>query len=86
MAHIKNRDIQTVDGVKFTLMNPAYMLREMMDDYSKLYGIKGRISGIVYLNENNKATQWEEKAIRSFEKGHLKLQRLCIKMVKSFLI
>lgn len=69
MAHIKNRDIQTVDGVKFTLMNPAYMLREMMDDYSKLYGIKGRISGIVYLNENNKATQWEEKAIRSFEKG-----------------
>lgn len=69
MAHIPDRDIETKDGKKLTLMNPAYMLREMMDDFSDLYGIKGRIVGIVYLNENNKADPWEEDAIRAFERG-----------------
>ncbi|NOQ30757.1 MAG: EAL domain-containing protein [Helicobacteraceae bacterium] len=69
MAHIEDRDIVTTDGKKLTLMNPAYMLREMMQDYSKLYGIKGRIVGKVYLNENNKANAWESAAIDSFDKG-----------------
>jgi diguanylate cyclase (GGDEF)-like protein/PAS domain S-box-containing protein len=69
MAHLPNRDITTTEGTTLTLMNPAYMLREMMEDYSKLYGIKGRISGIVYLNPNNKANEWEEKSIKAFEKG-----------------
>jgi len=69
MAHLENRDVVTTTGKKLTLMNPAYMLREMMQDYSTLYGIKGRIVGIVYLNKNNKADKWEEDAIRSFEKG-----------------
>lgn len=69
MAHIKERDIVTTEGKKLTLMNPAYMLREMMQDYSDLYGLKGRIVGIVYLNANNKADEWEANAIRSFDKG-----------------
>ena len=69
MAHLPKRDVETTNGEKLTLMNPAYMLREMMQDYSTLYGIKGRIVGIVYLNEKNKADDWEADAIRSFEKG-----------------
>lgn len=69
LAHIKDRDVVTTDGKKLTLMNPAYMLREMMSDYSDLYGIKGRIVGIVYLNKNNKADKWEANAIRKFEKN-----------------
>ncbi len=69
MAHVENRDITTTDGEKLTLMNPAYMLREMMADYSDLYGIKGRIVGIVYLNKNNEADKWEAEAIKDFERG-----------------
>ena len=69
MAHIEDRDITTTDGKNLTLMNPAYMLREMMQDYSELYGIKGRIVGKVYLNENNRADEWESRAIDSFEEG-----------------
>jgi diguanylate cyclase (GGDEF)-like protein/PAS domain S-box-containing protein len=69
MSHIPQRDIETTTGKKLTLMNPAYMLREMMQDYSELYGIKGRIVGIVYLNKDNEADLWEANAIRSFEKG-----------------
>ncbi|CAA7623303.1 PAS:GGDEF [Magnetospirillum sp. LM-5] len=69
MAHLPDRDLVTTDGRKLTLMNPAYMLREMMQDFGHLYGIKGRIVGIVYLNPNNKADPWEAEAINRFSTG-----------------
>jgi len=76
MKHISDRDVVTTDGKKLTLMNPAYMLREMMQDYSKLYGIKGRIVGKIFLNANNKADEWEAKAIDSFDKGVKEIEEL----------
>ena len=76
MAHVKNRDITTTTGEKLTLMNPAYMIRQMMQDYEKLYGIQGRIVGIKYLNPNNQANEWEEKAIRKFEQGVTELSEV----------
>ncbi len=76
MSHIEDRDVVTTDGKKLTLMNPAYMLREMMQDYSSLYGIKGRIVGTVYLNKENKADKWEESAIKSFEEGTKEIMEL----------
>jgi len=69
MAHLPDRDITTIKGKKFTLMNPAYMLRQMMEDYSSMYGIRGRIVGTSYLNPANKADLWETKAIESFING-----------------
>lgn len=69
LAHLPERDVITTSGKQLTLMNPAYMLRQMMDEYSGLYGIKGRIVGIKALNPNNKADPWEEKAIHAFEQG-----------------
>jgi len=53
LAHIKNRDIETLDGAKLTLMNPAYTLSQIMSDYSKLYGIKGHITSKILLNPKN---------------------------------
>ncbi|CUW40159.1 putative diguanylate phosphodiesterase [Magnetospirillum sp. XM-1] len=69
MSHLPDRDIIANDGRLLTLMNPAYMLREMMADYGDDYGIKGRIVGIVYLNPNNEADSWEAEAIRQFSAG-----------------
>jgi hypothetical protein len=42
MSHVPDRDIEATGGRRLTLMNPASMLREMMDQYAGLYGIKGR--------------------------------------------
>lgn len=50
LKHIPNRDIITSDGKLLTLMNPAYMLRQNMDEFSQLYGIKGRITSLKPLN------------------------------------
>ncbi|OSM01841.1 EAL domain-containing protein [Magnetofaba australis] len=69
LAHIADRDVVTTGGKQLTLMNPAYMLRQMMDEYGQLYGIRGRIVGIVYLNPNNEADAWEAQTIREFEQG-----------------
>ncbi len=40
LAHIPDRDVVTTKGKKLTLMNPAYMLRQMMNEYAELYGVK----------------------------------------------
>ncbi len=69
LAHLPNRDITTTDGTKLTLMNPAYMMRQMTEEFEEMYGVKGRITGQVLLNPINKADPWEMQALKRFDKG-----------------
>ncbi|MBF0440138.1 MAG: PAS domain S-box protein, partial [Magnetococcales bacterium] len=69
LAHIPERDITTPSGRQLTLMNPAYMVRQMMNDFAKLYGIMGRITSLKYLNPNNAPDAWERDALLAFEQG-----------------
>lgn len=69
MSHIPNRDIVTTDGMKLTLLNPAYMMRQMIKEYEADYGIKGSITARTVLNPENKADAWELKALDVFEDG-----------------
>jgi diguanylate cyclase (GGDEF)-like protein len=66
MAHIPERDISTPSGKRLTLMNPAYMLRQMMQQYGDLYGVKGRITSLTPLNPDNVPDAWEQAALESF--------------------
>lgn len=67
LSHIKNRDVYTTSGQHLTLMNPAYTLSQMMNDYSKLYGTKGHITSRVLMNPKNKPDAWEEKVLQEAE-------------------
>ncbi len=69
LSRIKDRDITTTDGKKLTLIDPATMTREILEDFEYLYGIKGKLAGIITLNPKNRATKLEEKAIKQFQKG-----------------
>jgi signal transduction histidine kinase len=69
LKHIPERDIETPSGKKLTLMNPAYILRQVMDEYSELYGIKGRITSFQLINPDNAPDPWESAALRRFELG-----------------
>ncbi|MBF0098436.1 MAG: DUF3365 domain-containing protein [Magnetococcales bacterium] len=69
LSHIPERDIVTPSGRQLTLMNPAYMLRQLMTDFAELYGIRGRITGLQYLNPHNAPDEWESEALLAFEKG-----------------
>ncbi|KJU87586.1 Signal transduction histidine kinase [Candidatus Magnetobacterium bavaricum] len=69
LSHIPDRDIISNFGKKYTLMNPAYMLRQVMQEFGDLYGIKGRITSLKLLNPNNAPDEWEIKALMAFERG-----------------
>ncbi len=70
LANIPERDITTPSGKKLTLMNPAYMNRQV-DELAKKIG-KERLSHLTSLKPlrlENAADQWETSALKSFEKG-----------------
>ncbi len=70
LSHIPERDVTTPSGKKLTLINPAYMLRqvhEMMAE--KEGGIRAHITSMNLIREENRADAWEEKALRRFEQG-----------------
>lgn len=71
LSHIPERDIFTPSGRKLTLMNPAYMIRQIMDEYEDLYGVKGRIVSYPgkLFNQNNSPDAWELMALKAFESG-----------------
>jgi PAS domain S-box-containing protein len=85
LANLPYRDIEKPDGTKLTLMNPAYMLRQMMQEYSGIYGLKGRITSLKYVYEGNKPDEWEIKALKSFEKGKKELLEYTEMQNKPFL-
>ncbi len=69
MAHIPNRDVTTASGLRLTLLNPAAMLRQIMDRYAEDYGIRGRITGLRYFNPANAPDAWEAAQLHDFEQG-----------------
>lgn len=69
LDHLPHRDVVTTDGVELTLMNPAYMMRQMTDEFEEAYGIKGSITGQVLLNPVNEADSWEMKSLKLFDHG-----------------
>jgi PAS domain S-box-containing protein len=69
MAHIPERDIETPSGKKLTLMNPAYMVRQLMDEFAPQYGIKGKITGLVLLRPGNAPDPWEREALLKLQAG-----------------
>lgn len=69
LSHIPERDIVTPSGRSLTLMNPAYALRQIMSEFSELYGPRGHITSMNPLNPFNAPNDWERTALLSFERG-----------------
>ncbi len=69
LSHINERDIETLDSVHLTLMNPAWALRQINEDYSEAYGVFGHITSLLPLRKQNAPDEWERKALELFESG-----------------
>ncbi|MEA2073123.1 MAG: DUF3365 domain-containing protein, partial [Campylobacterota bacterium] len=67
LAHIPNRDITTTTGMKLTLMNPAYALRQFMNDFQSSYAEKGKITSLKLINPNNAPDAFEKAALEKFD-------------------
>ncbi|QOY54827.1 DUF3365 domain-containing protein [Candidatus Sulfurimonas marisnigri] len=69
LINVEDKDVVTTTGKKLTLMNPAYMIRQLMEENEGLYGAKGHITSLILLNPKNKPSDWETKALKLFDKG-----------------
>jgi hypothetical protein len=72
LSHVPGRDITTTDGRRLTLLNPASVVSQIMDRYSKDYGVRGRITGLKYLNPGNAPDAWEKQQLEAFTRGEKK--------------
>lgn len=69
LSHVTDRDIKTPVGKALTLMNPAYMLRQAMERYESLYGVRGHITSLKHFRPETAPDEWEKSALQEFERG-----------------
>lgn len=90
---IPDRDVVTTTGKILTLMNPAYVLREMQTNFGDEYGTRSHITSLKPLNPRNAPDAWEIKALNTFEQGrkeYLELQQIngqpYLRLMKPFVV
>lgn len=66
---VPERDLTTPAGRRLTLLNPAYMTRQLGDVIHEQTGIRIHITSLNPLNPGNAARDWEVDALRSFDDG-----------------
>lgn len=66
LAHMSDRDLVTPSGKVLTLMNPAYMMRQVGEDFASLYGMAARMTSLNPLRPENAPDAWERKALEEF--------------------
>jgi PAS domain S-box-containing protein len=72
LAHLPDRDIVTPSGKKLTLMNPAFMLRQISEEFSSLYDCMAKITSLNPLRGENGPDEWERRALVEFRQGSKK--------------
>jgi diguanylate cyclase (GGDEF)-like protein/PAS domain S-box-containing protein len=63
------RDLQTSDGVRLTMVNPAYMTRQIADLALHADGARLHITSLKPIRPENLADDWEADALARFEAG-----------------
>lgn len=66
--NIPEREITTPSGRLLTLINPAYMTRQIYE-LQKTTAIYAHLTSLNPLNPGNKADAWEAQSLQSFESG-----------------
>ncbi|MFC2152067.1 ATP-binding protein [Bacteroidota bacterium] len=66
---VPERDIETIQGKKLTMINPAYMTRQIAELAEKNNDIKYHITSLNPIRPANNADDWETKALKLFEKN-----------------
>ncbi len=66
---VPEKDIQTPSGKKLTLMNPAYVTRQIYSEFYDKINMKGHLTSLKPLNPNNGPDDWERVGLEEFEKG-----------------
>jgi PAS domain S-box-containing protein len=69
LARLPERDIVTPSGRRLTLLNPAYMTRQIYELAQKSGLPQGHLTSLKPLRPQNAPDPWEKKALEAFEHG-----------------
>lgn len=67
--NVPERDVITTSGLSLTLVNPAYMARQINEMMGATAGSRGHITSLKPTRPENAPDVWEAAALRSFEQG-----------------
>jgi diguanylate cyclase (GGDEF)-like protein len=66
---VPNRDVKTANGLLLTLINPAYMTRQVNELANEIGNIQGHITSLNPIRPGNRPDPWETEALKTFEQG-----------------
>ena len=69
LSHIPDRDLETTNGRQLTLINPAFMNRQVNDIAQEYYGMRGHITSLNPLRPGNGPDDWERDSLKAIDKG-----------------
>jgi PAS domain S-box-containing protein len=69
LSKMPERDITTPSGKLLTLMNPAYMTRQVHELAEEEYSVRGHITSLNPIRPENAPDPWETLALRAFNSG-----------------
>lgn len=64
---VPNREIHTINGKDYTMINPAYMTRQIAE-LAKAENVTFHITSLKPIRPGNAPDSWEQKALESFER------------------
>jgi len=71
---IEERDISTPSGKPLTLLNPAFMTRQLTYVVEELSDVRVHLTSLKPINPDNAADPWETRALQAFELGEEQVQ------------
>jgi len=85
LANVAHRDLPGPEGRTLTLMNPAYMARQLNEQVSDKSGLVGHITSLKPLRAENAPDAWERDALEAFERGETEVRQFTEIDGRSFL-
>lgn len=60
------KDVETLEGMPLTLLNPAYLIRDIKENSHDKFGVSTRLVSLDPINPSNLADAWEAIALERF--------------------
>jgi PAS domain S-box-containing protein len=69
LTDVPERDVVTSEGRRLTLVNPAFMMRQVNELAEREYRLRNHLTSLDPLNPENRPDRWEAEALGAFERG-----------------
>jgi len=69
LTNVEEREIETASGRRLTLINPAYMTRQVHELGFEAEGVRAHITSLNPIRPANAPDAWEKRALETFEDG-----------------